>query len=408
MTQTIIKVPAAGAFDPTDIELTDDTSGALLIKEGSNEYMRIDTTNGSEKTIFKTQSGASTGFFVNVPVAGDVLSIVRGGSPATVAKLNAGTTLFQVDSSTITADLISSNKTFKVDGTPGVTPLTIDGDGETVLTLDESNDASFKIKRNSTDVMTLKSDTDFTYTLKYDSSGTVAGGDAVENNFTIGTDRTGGSANLLEVTTRKLGLGEGEGVFFSGPSTSQVWINGPSVFRIQNGGFTNNLNGTLDSSTYLGGTGTWKVTAPGVTAAEIEPDSATTFTLNDASGAVFKVVDNAASPNTYLKAVEAGAVSTERNFEIYNSTAPAASVTDGCILFCEDVSSSSELKVRDEAGNVTTLSPHNFSLIPEGPSEEMAWSYYSEKDGKKINVDMLRLARLVEQISGEQIIFEEG
>ena len=157
------------------------------------------------------------------------------------------------------------------------------------------------------------------------------------------------------------------------------------------------------------GTGdTFKIQSDTETNFEVDQDSNATFTLDETSGAVFKIVDDAASPNTYLKAVEAGSVSTERNFEIYNSTAPATSVTDGCILFCEDVSSSSELKVRDEAGNVTTLSPHNFSLIPEGASEEMAWSYYSEKNGKKINVDMLRLARLVEQISGEQIIFEEG
>ena len=69
------------------------------------------------------------------------------------------------------------------------------------------------------------------------------------------------------------------------------------------------------------------------------------------------------------------------------------------------VSSSSELKVRDEAGNVTTLSPHNFDLIPEGPSEDMAWSYYSERDGKRINVDMLKAVRLLEQLSGEQLVF---
>ena len=49
--------------------------------------------------------------------------------------------------------------------------------------------------------------------------------------------------------------------------------------------------------------------------------------------------------------------------------------------------------MRDEAGNVTTLSPHNFSMIPEGPSEDMAWAYYSEKNGKRINVDMLKLAK---------------
>jgi len=92
------------------------------------------------------------------------------------------------------------------------------------------------------------------------------------------------------------------------------------------------------------------------------------------------------------------------NFVLYNGTAPTGNATNGVILYAEDVSASSELKVRDEAGNVTTLSPHNFDLIPEGPSEDMAWSYYSERDGKRINVDMLKAIRLLEQISGEKLV----
>lgn len=92
------------------------------------------------------------------------------------------------------------------------------------------------------------------------------------------------------------------------------------------------------------------------------------------------------------------------NLVLYNGTAPTGNATDGVVLYAEDVSASSELKVRDEAGNVTTLSPHNFDLIPEGPSEEMAWSYYSERDGKRINVDMLKAIRLLEQITGEKLV----
>ena len=60
MTQTIINVPAAGAFDPTDIEITDNTSGAFLIKDDAGsptEYMRIDTTNSAEKINFKVPAG---------------------------------------------------------------------------------------------------------------------------------------------------------------------------------------------------------------------------------------------------------------------------------------------------------------------------------------------------------------
>jgi len=94
------------------------------------------------------------------------------------------------------------------------------------------------------------------------------------------------------------------------------------------------------------------------------------------------------------------------NLILNNGTAPAGSATNGVVLYAEDVSSSSELKVRDEAGNVTTLSPHNFSLIPEGPSEDMAWSYFSERDGKQINIDMLKAIRVLEKISGEQLVFE--
>jgi hypothetical protein len=89
---------------------------------------------------------------------------------------------------------------------------------------------------------------------------------------------------------------------------------------------------------------------------------------------------------------------------IKNGTIPSSSPADSIQLYAEDIAASSELKVRDEAGNITTLSPHNFSLIGKA-SEEMAWAYYSEKNGKKINVDMLKLARVLEQISGEKLVY---
>ena len=111
------------------------------------------------------------------------------------------------------------------------------------------------------------------------------------------------------------------------------------------------------------------------------------------------------SGNLLLNGTSAGA-SAVGTLAIFNGTAPTGSVTDGIILYAQDVSSSSELKVRDEAGNVTTLSPHNFSLIPYGPSEDMAWAYYSEKGGKRINVDMLKLARMVEKLTGEKLVYE--
>lgn len=104
--------------------------------------------------------------------------------------------------------------------------------------------------------------------------------------------------------------------------------------------------------------------------------------------------------------IDDGEVSDGRsNLTIHNGTPPSTSVANGVILYADDVSSSSELRVRDESGATTTLSPHNFSKIPDGPSEDMAWSFYSEKEGQYINVDMLKLARLVEEITGEKLVY---
>lgn len=118
------------------------------------------------------------------------------------------------------------------------------------------------------------------------------------------------------------------------------------------------------------------------------------------------------SPNSILSLagnlsignVAAGTSGT-RVLVLSNGTIPSTSPADSIQLYSEDVSDSSELKVRDETGNITTLSPHNFSLIPEGRSEDLAWSYYSQRGNKAVNVDMAKAVRLIEQLSGEQLIY---
>ncbi len=67
-------------------------------------------------------------------------------------------------------------------------------------------------------------------------------------------------------------------------------------------------------------------------------------------------------------------------------------------------SQSGELRVMDSSLNVTTLSPHNFNMFER--SEPMAWSYYSENADldRKVGVDMLRVVRVLEEISGEKLV----
>jgi len=89
--------------------------------------------------------------------------------------------------------------------------------------------------------------------------------------------------------------------------------------------------------------------------------------------------------------------------KLRNTSTPSAEA-NSAMFFAQ----SGEMRVIDASGNNTLLSPHNFSLIPGGASEDRAWSYYSEnQQGQKVNVDMMRLARLVEGLTGEKLIYTE-
>jgi len=183
----------------------------------------------------------------------------------------------------------------------------------------------------------------------------------------------------------------GIGASLSGRSGNNAWTElGSNSFRNTSGGWT--YLGSNLASKYLqeDGLHKWFIAPSGTAGNTISFTQALTLDANR---------------NLLLNGTSAGA-SAVGTFAIFNGTAPTGSVTNGVILYAEDVSASSELKVRDEAGNVTTLSPHNFSLIPEGPSEEMAWSYYSERDNKRINIDMLKAIRLLEKLSGEKLVYE--
>jgi len=193
MTATIKYLPpAAGAFDPTDIEITDNTSGAWLIKDDAgtpHEYMRIDTTTGSKDTVF---------------------------------------------------------------------------------------------------------------TVDYDAAGS--------NLWRVGTDRTGGSGNMLTVQSRNVGLGGIEGVFMSGPATSQVWVTGPSTFRVQSAELLHNPSSGRNFRTSLTGTSAFQVhQTTGDSIMNVAADSNTTFTLEDGSGATFTITDDSATPKLHLRCTQSAA-----------------------------------------------------------------------------------------------------
>jgi hypothetical protein len=72
-------------------------------------------------------------------------------------------------------------------------------------------------------------------------------------------------------------------------------------------------------------------------------------------------------------------------------------VTNKAHIYAKDESSSAEVFVRDEAGNVTKISPHN---------EQGEWEYFSRntKTGKTVRVNMEEMIRDIEKLTGKKYI----
>ena len=91
---------------------------------------------------------------------------------------------------------------------------------------------------------------------------------------------------------------------------------------------------------------------------------------------------------------------------------------------------SGELYARDSAGNNNLISPHNFEYIPGGASENHAWAFLNkktssnisttkDKDGEDVkiidtteakdftyvNVDMMKVVREVEKLTGTKLVY---
>jgi hypothetical protein len=128
------------------------------------------------------------------------------------------------------------------------------------------------------------------------------------------------------------------------------------------------------------------------------------------------LVKNPANDETMLRASENGDVELYyNNVERFVTTASGVKITgvvamsvgsdpstlaDHAHIYAKDDTSSAEVYVRDEAGNVTKLSPHN---------EKGEWEYFSRNvnTGKVVRVNMEEMVRDIEKLTGKTYIKEE-
>jgi len=76
-------------------------------------------------------------------------------------------------------------------------------------------------------------------------------------------------------------------------------------------------------------------------------------------------------------------------------------------IYADDVGGTVEMFAVDEAGNDTQLSSHNFELFDPPGDATLPFSFYAKNRylGIEMAVDTYRMAQLVEQLSGEKLIY---
>ena len=111
----------------------------------------------------------------------------------------------------------------------------------------------------------------------------------------------------------------------------------------------------------------------------------------------FVVTDEVVVKNP--KTATSAALAVEGSIRLKNASNPS-NVTDSAHIYAKDDGSTSEVYVRDEAGNETKISPHN---------RAGQWEYFSRNvnTGKVFRVNMEELIEEVERLSGKKFIYDE-
>jgi hypothetical protein len=88
-----------------------------------------------------------------------------------------------------------------------------------------------------------------------------------------------------------------------------------------------------------------------------------------------------------------------QNIAIKEGTAPGGAVADQCFLWAQNDAGTAEMYVQDGAGNQTPISPHN---------KAGEWEFFSRnvKTGREVRINMERLIKAVEALTGEKFMVE--
>mgnify|MGYP003133407272 CR=1 FL=1 len=351
------------------------------------------TTGVNNVAIGESALSTSTTGSGNTAVGKDALAIVTGGDNVAVGK-KAGDAVQAHTRNTFIGDssggaVNSSDNTFV--GQNSGSAIT-SGDANTLLGRYDGNGDGLDIRTSSNHIVLSDGDGNMRM--------------FIDNNGNMGLGLTNGDAGNAKLVFN--------GAISEGSDTAMIDFDGFGTrgnassqsinFRMGRTGFATDQPAQIKSF-FSGGGATAAATNIGFKFTTIVANSQHDALFIDASHSRFKFnTDESPQSNN---------PQTNNCFVIGPSTSTAVtqSLTNACVL----INRGGELFAVDSSHNNTQITPHNWNLISEGPSEELAWTYWSERPNPSnpdelqgINVDMAKVVRKVEDLVGEKLIYTEN
>ena len=388
------------------ITATEASTDTVVINEGSNDLdFRIEG-NGDENLFFTDGGNDRVG--------------IGTATPSTILDVSGTITATALTTNTIASNGSNADISIQPSGTGDVVLSALRVNG---TTLDSSDSTAINLAEN-VDITGTLTTADITTTGNIVVSGNIApatlsiadlnitadGSITSDSNGDIVIDPAGTGEIVLTGTVTHTGTQNTTGQL----NVDNLRIDGNTISAPSSGGIT--LTPQAGSTVALGGIATateFQATLAEITtlrADKIENDTSNhALELGTQGTGPVKIgqTEISTTASTITGLVTNGDITitpqgtgdfkVDAHINLVEQSGDATGETDSAHIYAKADSGSAEVFVRDEAGNVTKISPHN---------EKGNWEYYSKniKTGKIVRVDMEELIKDIENITGKQYI----
>jgi len=376
-----------------DIILDADNADVKL-QDGGTEFGRISriTSDLVIKSMGNNNDIILKGIDDSATINALTLDMSEGGN----AIFSGNVTATGITANSLTTNVISSNGSnaelsLQASGTGDVlisalrvNGTTLDSADSTKVTIAEAVDIT-----GATDIGGALTGTSASFSTTLGVTGvTTLSGTAVIDNLTINDNIISSSSNADIILTPG-----GTGNIVAGALT----INGTTLSAADSTKITLaeavDVTGATDIGGALTGTSASFSTTLAVTGAATFSGTAIVdnITINDST------ISSSSNADINISAGGTGDLRVDSHVGLKVQAGDAVADSDHAHIYAKDDTGSAEVYVRDEAGNVTKLSPHN---------EKGNWEYFSRNviTGKVIRIDMEEMIRDIEKLTGKVYI----